>query len=131
MQLTAGTRLGPYEILAPLGAGGMGEVYRGRDVKLDREVAIKVLPAALAQDADRLARLEREARVLASLNHPNVAQIYGVEDSSGVRALAMELVQGKTLEVAVPLKTALDYAAQIADALDAAHEKGIIHRDLK
>jgi len=97
MPLSVGTRLGPYEILAPIGAGGMGEVYRARDTKLEREVAIKVLPAALAQDPERLARFEREAKVLASLNHPNIAQIYGIEESSGVRALVMELVPGQTL----------------------------------
>src|SRR5271155_303904 len=127
MALTAGTRLGPYEILAPIGEGGMGEVYRARDAKLDREVAIKVLPAALAQDPERLARFEREAKVLASLNHPNIAQIYGIED----RALIMELVEGQTLQGPLPLETALNYAKQIGDALEAAHEKGIIHRDLK
>ncbi|MGA2215915.1 MAG: protein kinase [Bryobacteraceae bacterium] len=127
MPLSAGTRLGPYEILAPIGAGGMGEVYRARDTKLDRDVAIKVLPAALAQDPERLARFEREAKVLASLNHPNIAQIYGIED----RALIMELVDGATLQGPLPLETALDYARQIADALEAAHEKNIIHRDLK
>jgi hypothetical protein len=127
MALTAGTRLGPYEILAPIGAGGMGEVYRARDTKLDRDVAIKVLPTALAQDPERLARFEREAKVLASLNHPNIAQIYGVED----RALVMELVEGVTLKGPLPLDTALNYAKQIADALDAAHDKNIIHRDLK
>jgi serine/threonine protein kinase len=127
MALTAGTRLGPYEILAPIGAGGMGEVYRARDTKLDRDVAIKVLPAALAQDPERLARFEREAKVLASLNHPNIAQIYGIED----RALLMELVQGQTLQGPLSLETALNYARQIADALEAAHEKNIIHRDLK
>src|SRR6266446_2534989 len=97
MPLTPKTRLGPYEILAPLGAGGMGEVYRGRDTKLDREVAIKVLPAAVAQDRERLARFEREAKVLASLNHPNIAQIYGSEESSSGLALVMELVPGQML----------------------------------
>jgi Tol biopolymer transport system component/predicted Ser/Thr protein kinase len=127
MSLAAGSKLGPYEILAPIGAGGMGEVYRARDTKLERDVAIKVLPAALAQDPERLARFEREAKVLAALNHPNIAQIYGIED----RALIMELVDGQTLQGPLPLETALDYARQIADALEAAHEKSIIHRDLK
>src|SRR6202050_4162730 len=127
MPLSAGTRLGPYEILAPIGAGGMGEVYKARDTKLDREVAVKVLPVALAHDPERLARFEREAKVLASLNHPNIAQIYGVED----RALIMEFVEGATLQGPLPLETALNYARQIADALEAAHEKNIIHRDLK
>ena len=127
MSLSAGTMLGPYEILAPIGAGGMGEVYRAKDTKLDREVAIKVLPAALAQDAERLARFEREAKVLAALNHPNIAQIYGVED----RALVMELVPGESLKGPLPLETALNYAKQIAEALEAAHDKGIVHRDLK
>src|ERR1700685_1607461 len=136
MPLSAGDRLGPYEILAPLGAGGMGEVYRARDTKLDRNVAIKVLPAALAQDPERLARFEREAKVLASLNHPNIAQIYGVVESNnaesgGVRALVMELVPGETIKGPLPLATALNYARQIAEALEAAHEKGITHRDLK
>jgi len=127
MSLTAGDRLGPYEVLASLGAGGMGEVYRAHDTKLDRDVAIKVLPAALAQDPERLARFEREAKVLASLNHPNIAQIYGIED----RALVMELVDGQTLQGPLPLDTALNYVRLIADALEAAHDKGIIHRDLK
>ena len=127
MPLSAGTRFGPYEILAPIGAGGMGEVYRARDTKLDRDVAIKVLPAALAQDPERLARFEREAKVLAALNHPNIAQIYGLEQ----RALVMELVEGETLKGPQPLETALNFAKQIADALEAAHEKGITHRDLK
>lgn len=131
MALTAGTRLGPYEILAPLGAGGMGEVYRARDTKLDRDVAIKVLPPSFAQDPERLARFEREARVLASLNHPNIATIYGVEEWSGGRALVMELVPGESLKGPLPLDTALNYARQIADALEAAHDKGIVHRDLK
>src|SRR5690348_7265907 len=113
MALSAGDRLGPYEILAPLGAGGMGEVYRARDTKLERQVAIKILPDALASDPERLARFEREAKVLASLNHPNIATIHGVED----RALIMELVEGETLKGPVPLETALDYARQIASAL--------------
>jgi Tol biopolymer transport system component len=131
MPHAAGDKLGPYEILAPIGKGGMGEVYRARDTKLDRDVAIKVLPAALAQDPERLARFEREAKVLASLNHPNIAQIYGVEESKNLRALVMELVPGETLKGPLPLETALNYAKQIADALEAAHEKGITHRDLK
>jgi len=127
MTKSAGDRLGPYEILAPIGAGGMGEVYRARDTKLDRDVAIKVLPQLLANDPERLARFEREAKVLASLNHPNIAQIYGLEQ----RALVMELVAGETLKGPLPVETALNYARQIACALEAAHEKGITHRDLK
>ena len=120
MALIAGTRLGPYEILAPIGAGGMGEVYKAHDTKLDRDVAIKVLPPDFAQDPERLARFEREAKVLASLNHPNIAQIHGIED----RALIMELVEGQTLQGPLSLEIALDYAKQIADALEAAHDKG-------
>ncbi len=132
MPLSAGDRLGHYEVLAPIGAGGMGEVYRALDTKLGREVAIKVLPAAFALNAERMARFEREARVLASLNHPNIAAIYGVED----RALVMELIDGPTLadwiaQQPIPLDEALAIASQIADALEAAHEKGIVHRDLK
>jgi eukaryotic-like serine/threonine-protein kinase len=126
-----GDRLGPYEVLAPIGAGGMGEVYRAHDSKLDRDVAIKVLPSALAQDAERLARFEREAKILASLNHPNIAAIYGVEESGSVRALVIELVPGESLKGPLPLETALNYAKQIADALEAAHDKSIVHRDLK
>ena len=127
MALTQGSRLGPYEIIAPLGAGGMGEVYRARDTKLDRDVAIKVLPAAFAEDAARMARFEREAQMLAALNHPNIAAIYGIEQG----ALVMELVEGEDLKGPLPVETALNYARQIATALEAAHEKGIIHRDLK
>src|ERR1700730_1604198 len=112
MPLSVGNKIGPYEILAPLGKGGMGEVYRAKDTKLDREVAIKVLPAALAQDPERLARFEREAKVLASLNHPNSAQIYGVEESGGGRALVMELVPGQTLKGPLPLAEALRIAGQ-------------------
>src|SRR6266581_9261291 len=97
MTFTSGTKLGPYEILAPLGAGGMGEVYRASDSRLGREVALKVLPAAMANDAERMARFQREAHTLASMNHPNIASIYGLEDSGGVRALVMELVEGPTL----------------------------------
>jgi Tol biopolymer transport system component/predicted Ser/Thr protein kinase len=127
MSLASGTRLGPYEILAPIGAGGMGEVYRARDTLLKREVALKVLPDSFASDRERMARFQREAEVLAALNHPNIGAIYGVEE----RALVMELVEGETLKGPLPVETALDYARQIADALEAAHEKGIIHRDLK
>src|SRR5580658_4218453 len=124
MRLSPGTRLGSYEILAPLGAGGMGEVYRGKDTRLDREVAIKILPDALAHDPERLARFEREAKVLASLNHPNIAQIYGIQESNGSQALIMELVEGQTLRGPMPVEQALRYAGQIAEALSAAHEKG-------
>ena len=136
MSLAAGSRLGPYEILAPIGAGGMGEVYRARDIKLGRDVAIKVLPEAFACDADRMARFEREAQVLASLNHPHIAAIYGLEESNGIRALVMELVEGPTLDEliggrAMVLEETLPIAKQIAEALEYAHEKGIIHRDLK
>src|ERR1700738_4641790 len=127
MPLAAGAKLGPYEILAPLGAGGMGEVYRARDTKLKREVALKVLPEAFARDPERMARFQREAEVPASLNHPNIAHIYGVEEN----ALVMELVEGENLKGPLPIDTALNYARQIAEALEAAHEKGIIHRDLK
>jgi len=127
MSLTPGSAFGPYEILARIGAGGMGEVYRARDTKLGRDVAIKVLPDAVARDPERLARFQREAKVLAALNHPNIGHIYGVE----AEALVMELVEGETLEGPLPVETALGYAMQIAEALEAAHEKGIVHRDLK
>jgi Tol biopolymer transport system component/predicted Ser/Thr protein kinase len=127
MPITTGDRLGPYEILALIGKGGMGEVYRARDTKLKRNVALKVLPDAFARDPDRMARFQREAEVLASLNHPNIAHIYGVED----RALVMELIEGQTLPSPLPLDTALNYAKQIAEALEYAHERGVIHRDLK
>ena len=141
MSLASGTRLGPYEIVAPIGAGGMGEVYRAKDTNLDREVAIKVLPGSFALDADRVARFTREAKTLASLNHPNIAAIYGLVDlppegGSHVHALVMELVEGEDLSAhiargAMPLAETLPIAKQIADALDAAHEQGIVHRDLK
>jgi len=136
MPLNAGTCIGAYEILAAIGAGGMGEVYRARDTKLNRDVALKVLPASFASDPDRLARFTREAQTLASLNHPNIAHIHGLEESGGVRALVMELVEGDDLSQriargAVPLDEALPIAKQISEALEAAHEQGIIHRDLK
>jgi serine/threonine-protein kinase len=136
MSLLPGTRLGPYEVTAPLGAGGMGEVYRATDTELKRSVALKVLPAAVAADADRLARFKREAEVLAALNHPHIAQIYGLEKGPGATALVMELVEGEDLSQRIapgPVAPdeALPIAKQIAEALEAAHEQGIIHRDLK
>jgi eukaryotic-like serine/threonine-protein kinase len=136
MALTRGTKLGPYEIRSPLGAGGMGEVYRAADSKLGRDVALKVILQEFAQDTQLMARFQREAQVLASFNHPNIASIYGLEDSGGVRALVMELVEGPTLadrikEGAIPLEEALPIARQIAEALEYAHEHGIVHRDLK
>ena len=136
MSLAAGSRLGPYEIVSPIGAGGMGEVYRARDTRLHREVAIKVLPELLASDPERLARFRREAQTLAALNHPNIAQIHGLEEEGATHALVMELVEGEDLAQrvargALPLDEALPVARQIAEALDAAHESGIIHRDLK
>jgi len=173
MALQQGTRLGAYEIISPLGAGGMGEVYRAHDTKLQRDVALKILPETMARDAQRMARFEREAQVLASLNHPNIAAIYGLEESNGLRALVMELVEGQTLAErisvaagfspaqsqnaglkagsttgerrsgagegsalprergALPCEEALPLAKQIAEALEYAHERGVIHRDLK
>ena len=134
MPLSPGSRLGPYEIAEQLGEGGMGEVYRARDVTLNRDVAIKVLPQALAADPERLARFTREAQTLAALNHPNIAQIYGLE--SGANALVMELVPGDDLSAvvsrgAISLAEAVSIARQIAEALETAHDAGIIHRDLK
>jgi Tol biopolymer transport system component len=134
--LSVGSKLGSYEIVSPLGAGGMGEVYRARDSKLARQVALKVLPDAFARDPDRMARFEREARVLASLNHTHIATIFGVEDSGSARALVMELVEGPTLAERlrsgpIPIVEALPIARQICEALEYAHEHGIIHRDLK
>src|SRR5260370_4785800 len=136
MALTSGTKVGPYEIVALLGAGGMGEVYRARDSKLGREVALKLLPPQFMTDADRVARFEREARLLASLNHSHIGAIYGLEDSGNVSALVLELVEGDTLGDRVrrgplPLAEALAIAQQVAEALDAAHRAGIMHRDLK
>src|SRR6516225_6814418 len=146
MGLTSSSKLGPYEILSSPGVGGMGEVYRARDTKLNREVALKVLPEAFARDGERMGRFQREAQVLASLNHPNIAAIYGLEESGGVRALPIEWVEGPTLadrirgfapvagavrEPPLPLDESLHIAKQIAEALEYAHERGLIHRDLK
>ena len=138
MALTPGTRFGAYDILTQIGVGGMGEVYQAKDTRLKRDVApaVKVLPDSFAQDAERLARFQREAELLATLNHPNIAGIYELEESNGVRALVLELVEGPTLadriaKGPIPLDEALPIARQIADALEAAHERGIIHRDLK
>jgi len=136
MTLTTGTRIGPYEIVSTLGAGGMGQVFRARDTRLKRDIALKVLPPSVAEDHDRIARFEREAEMLAALNHPNIAQIHGVVDANDSLALVMELVEGEDLAARiargpVPVDEALRIARQIAEALEAAHERGIIHRDLK
>jgi serine/threonine protein kinase len=136
MALSPGTRLGAYDIVALIGAGGVGEVYKATDTNLKRAVAIKVLPAVVAADTERLARFQREAEVLAALNHPNIAAIYGLERSGPITALVMELVEGDDLSQriargAIPIAEALPIATQIAAALEAAHEQGIIHRDLK
>src|SRR5262245_56740755 len=136
MPLTPATRLGPYEIVALLGAGGMGEVYRARDPRLNRDVALKVLPADLTSSPDRLPRMEREAKTVAGLNHPNIVVLHSIEENNGTRFLTMELVEGRNLSAVVtkgglPLAKVLDLAIPLADALVAAHEKGIIHRDLK
>ncbi len=136
MGLQVGSRIGAYDVIALLGAGGMGEVYRATDTRLKRDVALKLLPDTFAADPDRLARFEREAQVLAALNHPAIAQIFGIEDSGGTPALVMELVEGPTLADRIvsgplPIDEALSIAKQIAAALEAAHEQGIVHRDLK
>jgi serine/threonine protein kinase len=136
MAIPSGTRLGSYEVIAQIGAGGMGEVYRARDMKLGRDVAIKVLPEAFANDAERLSRFQREAKMLAALNHPNIATIHGFEQFGDTSYLVMELVPGQTLAErvsagALKLEEALKVAGQIAEALESAHQKGVIHRDLK
>src|SRR2546428_13171241 len=136
MALEAGTRIGSFVVGTPLGEGGMGIVFRARDTKLERDVALKLLPDHFADDPDRLARFRREAQLLASLNHPNIAQIYGLEESNVARCIVMEFVEGQTLaeRIArgpVPVDEALHIAKQICEALEAAHEKDVIHRDLK
>src|SRR5271156_216258 len=136
MILTPGTKLGPYEIIAPLGAGGMGEVYRARDTRLGREVALKVLPESFSRDADRLRRFEQEARAVAALNHPNILANHHIGEEAGSPFIVSELLEGHSLRSelengALPPRKASDYAAQIAQGLAAAHDKSIIHRDLK
>src|SRR5271166_1777556 len=136
MPLAAGTKLGPYEIQSPLGAGGMGEVYRARDARLNRDVAIKILPSSFSADADRLQRFAQESRAAAALNHPNILSIYDIGEDHGAPYVVSELLEGETLrdrlrESALPSRKAIDYAQQIASGLAAAHDKGIVHRDLK
>jgi eukaryotic-like serine/threonine-protein kinase len=136
MALALGTKLGPYEILAPLGAGGMGEVYRARDTRLERTVAIKILPAQFSTDPVRKQRFEREAKTISSLNHPNICTLHDIGSQDGVDYLVMECVEGETLgkrleKGPLPLEQVLKHGAQIADALDKAHRSGVIHRDLK
>jgi len=136
MMLVAGSKLGPNEIIGAIGAGGMGEVYRARDGRLNRDVALKVLPEVFAADPDRMVRFEREARVLGALNHPNIAAIYGLEEFGSGRALVMELVEGETLadrvsKGPIPQDEALPMAKQVAEALEYAHDRGVVHRDLK
>src|SRR5437870_6685849 len=132
MAIAPGALIGPYQVTSQLGAGGMGVVFRARDTKLQRDVALKLLPDHFADDPDRLSRFQREAQVLASLNHPNIAHIYGLEESANTRCIVMELVEGETLEErlkrgAIPMDEALQIAKQVAEALETAHEKGIIH----
>jgi len=136
MSLASGTKLGPYEIQSPLGAGGMGEVYRARDTRLDRTVAVKILPAHLAENPEARQRFEREARTISSLNHSNICTLYDVGEEGGTSYLVMEYMQGETLDARLqkgplPLKQALDCAVQVCDALEKAHRAGIVHRDLK
>src|SRR5262250_2400842 len=136
MSLASGTKLGPYEIQAPLGAGGMGEVYRARDTRLERTVAIKILPVQVSSDPVRKQRFEREAKTISNLNHPNICTLHDIGSQDGIDYLVMEYVEGETLEKRLekgplPLEQVLKYGAQIADALDKAHRAGIVHRDLK
>src|SRR5580700_10316850 len=136
MALTSGTKLGPYEIVAPLGAGGMGEVYRARDLRLGRDVALKILPESFARDADRLRRFEQEARAVAALNHPNILAVFDIGEQNGSPFIVSELLEGESLRAALdrgvmPQRKTLEYGVQIAHGLAAAHEKGIVHRDLK
>src|SRR6266481_4296760 len=136
MGLSSGTKLGPYEIVAPLGAGGMGEVYRARDTRLERTVAIKILPAQFSSDPVRKQRFEREAKTISNLNHPHICVLYDVGSQDGVDYLVMECVEGETLakrleKGALPLEQVLKFGMQIADALDKAHRSGVVHRDLK
>src|ERR1700722_119422 len=136
MSLTAGTKLGPYEILAPIGAGGMGEVYRAKDTRLGRDVALKILPDSFARDADRLRRFEQEARAVAALNHPNILAIHDIGQFNGSPFLVSELLEGSSLRTtldvgALPQRKTIEYGVQISQGLAAAHEKRIVHRDLK
>src|SRR5262250_913346 len=136
MSLASGTKLGPYEVIGPLGAGGMGEVYRARDTRLDRTIAIKILPQQLSNDPVRKQRFEREAKTISSLNHPHICVLHDVGHQDGIDYLVMECVEGETLakrleKGPLPLEQVLKYGAQIADALDKAHRSGVVHRDLK